>query len=140
MTMFWIWLVAGVVFLIIELLSPSFFFMCFTFGAVVAAIYGYFYPAEYYWQIGLFIIATLAVLPFYRRMAKKILRPSPESNVDALVGRIAVVTEPIDPVTGGKVTLDGELWLASAEEPLERQVQVKVISITGATLHVVRAR
>ena len=60
--MFWIWLAAAVVFLIIELLSPTFFFICFTAGAVVSGVFSYFYPEAYYWQIGIFIVVSLALL------------------------------------------------------------------------------
>jgi membrane protein implicated in regulation of membrane protease activity len=138
-TMFWVWLTAAVVFLIMELMSPTFIFACFVAGSIVAGAFGYFYPESYYWQVGLFLIVTLALLPLTRTLAKKITKESPEkSNIDALIGKVALVTKAIDPDLGGQVKIGGEVWGAHAGEPISENEKVRVVSISGTKAHVER--
>ena len=56
-TMFWIWIAAAVVFLIIELITPTLIFVCFVAGAACAGLYGQFAPESYYVQIAIFLVA-----------------------------------------------------------------------------------
>ncbi len=136
-TMFWVWLAAAVIFLILELMSPGFLFACFVVGSAAAMVFGHFNPDSYYWQVGIFIIVTLGLLPFARMLAKKITKPSPQkSNVDALIGQVALVTKTIDPDLGGQVKVEGEVWSARADETIEAHEKVRVMAVTGAKVHV----
>ena len=63
---------AAVVFLILELVSPALFFICFVAGGVVAGIFSYFSPDAYYWQIGLFIVVTAFTMRLIIREGEKI--------------------------------------------------------------------
>ncbi len=131
-TMFWIWMAAMVVFLILELLAPGLIFACFGVAAIAAAIYGQFNPGDYYWQIGIFVGVSIILLPSMRPFAKRITRESPtKSNVDRLIGRVALVTKPIDPDLGGQVIIDGETWRAAAQRPFAEKAKVVVKSIDG---------
>lgn len=138
-TMFWIWMAAAVVFLIIELATPSFFFICFTVGAVAAGIYGQFCPESYPWQIGVFVIISAVLLPLSRKFANKISRPSPEtSNVDRMINQTAIVTKDIDPDNPGQVRYQGEVWRAEALEKIDKETKVTILSISGTTVKVKR--
>ena len=53
-------------------------------------------------------------------------------GAEALVGRRAVAVTPLDP--HGQVRLDGELWSALSEEPLDRGREVVVRRVEGLTL------
>ena len=128
---------AVVIFLILELMTPTLIFACFVVGAIVSGIYSYFYPGAYYWQMGLFVGISVILLPLTRTLAKKITKPSPQkSNVDALIGKIALVTKTIDPDLGGQVQIEGETWVASASEKIEENLKVKVACISGTKVHV----
>jgi membrane protein implicated in regulation of membrane protease activity len=123
---------AAVVFLIIELMTPTMIFICFVVGSAGAGVYSISNPESYYWQMGIFVAVSVVLLPFTRMAAKKISRPSPEvSNVDRMIGQVALVTEPIDPDLGGKVKFEGEIWVARANEAIEAQTKVKIVSISG---------
>ncbi len=138
-TMFWIWMAAVVVFLILEIMTPTLIFACFVVGAGTTGIYAYFYPEAYLWQIGLFAGVSIILLPLTRTLAKKITKPSPQkSNVDALIGKVALVTKEIDPDLGGQVRIEGETWVAIAGEKIDRDLKVKVISVSGTRVHVER--
>ncbi|NOY88864.1 MAG: NfeD family protein [FCB group bacterium] len=133
----WIWLVAVVVFLIMELMNPTLIFACFVAGSFIAGIVGLFYPTAYYWQVGVFIGISVILLPLTRTLAKKITKPSPQkSNVDALIGKIGLVTKSIDPDLGGQVRLEGEIWVATADEKIEENGKVIVKEVSGTKVHV----
>ena len=138
-TLFWIWMAAALIFLIIELMTPTLIYICFVAGSVVAGIYSYFYPEAYYWQIGLFVVVSVILLPLTRRFAKKITKAPPElSNVDRMIGQAALVVNEIDPDTGGKVRFEGEVWMAVAEEKIEAQAKVEIVSVSGTRVKVKR--
>ena len=138
-TMFWIWLAAAVVFLILELATPTLIFACFVAGSIASGVFSFFYPEAYYWQIGIFLIISTVLLPLTRALAKKITRESPQkSNVDALIGKVALVTKAIDPDLGGQVQIEGEIWVANADEAIEENAKVKVVSFSGTKAHVER--
>jgi membrane protein implicated in regulation of membrane protease activity len=133
----WIWLAAFVIFLIFEVFTPSMIFIGFAVGALVSGIFGFFYPDAFYWQIGIFIAITVILLPLTRKMAKKITKESPsQSNVDAMIGKVGLVTETIDPDMGGKIQFEGEVWRATSDERIEANEKVVINSVSGTKLHV----
>ena len=136
-TLFWIWLAAGGVFLILELATPTMIFICFVVGAIVAAIFAQVWPEYYYWQIAIFAVLSSSLIPLTRRFARKISVASPElSSVDRMLGKVALVTERIDPDLGGKIRFEGELWQARADHPIEVDTKVKVKSVSGTRVFV----
>lgn len=133
----WIWLAAFAIFLILEIITPSMMFVGFSIAALVSGIFTFFMPEAYYWQIGIFIIVSIILLPLTRKMAKKITKESPsESNVDALIGKVGLVTKAIDPDLGGQVLLGGETWWAMADEAIGENEKVTVSSVVGTRVHV----
>ena len=136
-TIFWIWMSAAVIFLIVELVTPTLVFACFSIGAFASGIYSIFSPEAYYVQIGIFVVISVVLLPFTRKFADRITKTPPElSNVDRMINQPAVVTRTIDPVTGGQVQYEGELWQARAEEMIEEKTRVKIVSVSGTRVHV----
>ena len=138
-TMFWIWMAAAAVFVIIEYFTPTLVFLSFALAAAISGIYAQFKPQEFYWQIGIFIIVTVIVLPLSRKFAKRITKPQPrESNVDAMIGKLAVVMQEIEPHQPGKVKFEGEIWQASADERIEPPAKVTIARVEGTRVHVHR--
>lgn len=133
----WIWLVAAVIFLIIELATPTLIFVCFVAGSVGGGLYSFFFPESYYAQIGIFVVVSIVLLPMMRKFAKKIsTEDSLKSNVDALIGKIGLVTKTIDPDLGGQIRIEGEVWIAGANEEIVENEKVEVVSVTGTKLYV----
>lgn len=134
---YWIWLAAAVIFLIIELMTPSLLFICFVVGSVAAGIFSYFSPEQYYWQIGIFLLVSIALIPPTRTLAKRLNKAATQkSNVDALIGKTGKVIKAIDLDDGGKVQIGGEIWIAGADKLIEEGKRIKVVSVSGARLHV----
>ncbi len=136
---FWIWMAAALVFLIIELASPTLIFICFVVGSIAAGIYSISSPDQYYWQIGICLAVSLALLPLSRKFAHRITKAQPQNaNVDRMIGHTAVVTKAIDPDQPGQIRYEGEVWLASANEALAEGSKVKIVSLSGTRVRVER--
>jgi membrane protein implicated in regulation of membrane protease activity len=94
-------------------------------------------------KVGLFAAGTFAFiyLVFFRkRIRSKLSSQHTPSNVDALLGKSALVTERIGPHAPGKVKLGDELWRAmladDAANAYEPGATVTVDSVDGVTLRV----
>lgn len=137
--MVWIWLAAVVIFLILELATPTLIFACFVAGSLVSGVISFIYPENYYLQIGIFVGVSVILLPLTRSLAKKITKESPQkSNVDALIGKVGLVTKTIDPDLGGQIRIEGEVWMATANDKIDEGDKVTITSVSGTKVHVER--
>ncbi|MGC9317607.1 MAG: NfeD family protein [Armatimonadota bacterium] len=131
-----IWIIAGVVALIIELLSVTFFMLWVAGGCFAAAIVSALLPGVVWAPWAAFGVATALLLylgrPIAQRFQQEKLIPS---NVDAMVGREGIVLETIDPVSNtGRVRVGSDEWRARADETIEAGQRVCVLGVEGATL------
>jgi membrane protein implicated in regulation of membrane protease activity len=134
-----IWLVLGVLLIIAEMVTPSFFLMWFGIGALAAAGAAYLGTAGVVqWVVFLALSATLVLCS--RRFAKKV-EPAQtlRTNVDEYIGETAVVLQRIDPVANtGLVRVKKEEWRADAKEVIEAGTLVEVVGSEGVHLKVKR--
>ena len=80
------------------------------------------------------VISTLAVMGFYRDLAKPTLPTT--TTVDKLVGKEGVVVAKVMPNSlKGKVKIDNEIWSATADKEID--VGKRVVVIKGEGVHVV---
>ena len=111
-----IWLIIAAVCGIIEAATMGLTTIWFTGGAIIASIVAmakFSLPI----QIIVFLIVSILLIYFTRPLAKKRLKIGNEkTNVDALVGREAMVTEPIEPFGSGQAKVDGLVWSAIAKD------------------------
>ena len=96
-------------------------------------------------KVGLFsagVFAFVYLVFFRKRIRSKLSSPHMPSNVDALLGKSALVTERIGPHAPGMVKLGDEVWRArlvrddAGEQALEPGATVTVDSVEGVTLRV----
>jgi len=139
--MFWLWMAAAVIFLIIEIGSPVLVFACFVVGSIGAAIASNFYPESYLLQGSIFAITSIVLIPLTRPLAKRVTRNASKqkSNVDAMIGQTGLVIRQVLPLEDtGQVRVDGQVWLAQADETIDEGAKVLVESVSGAKLHVTK--
>ncbi len=79
-------------------------------------------------------IAFGIITVFLLRLAVRAKRNKSMVGVDALLGQIAVVVKPLEPV--GQVLVHGELWQAHSPTPAPRDARVRVTAVDGLTLMV----
>jgi membrane protein implicated in regulation of membrane protease activity len=137
--MIWItWLIIAAVLIIFEILTSSvFFFICLAAGSVFAAAASYFNISSWI-EFVIFIVVSILSLYLIRPIFKRMISKSEtvNSNIDALIGAIAIVTEKITPLKTGLVKVSGEIWIAESDIELEIGEAVKIRNIDGTTLTV----
>lgn len=110
------WLIALVVFLVIEAATLGLATIWFAGGALIALIAAM-CGAGIVVQMALFLIISLVLLIFTRPFAVRFLsKDTLKTNVDRVIGMEGVVTEEISNLAGtGKVSLGGNIWTARTE-------------------------
>jgi membrane protein implicated in regulation of membrane protease activity len=138
-TIFWLWLAAGVIFLIIEIITPTLVFACFVAGSAGAAVSSTM-TDSYLIQAAVFALISMILIPLTRPLAKRITKPSPQAtNIDAVIGRPGVVIKKIDSARDvGQVRVDGQVWQAVAGEVIDEGESIHVDEVKGARLYVSR--
>jgi membrane protein implicated in regulation of membrane protease activity len=136
-TMFWLWLAAMAIFLVVEIATPGLVFACFAVGAIGSAVAST-VTDSYLIQLGVFAFLAIVLIPLTRPLAKKITKPSPQkTNVDAMIGHTGIVIKAIDPDAEiGQVRVDGQVWQALATEMIEEGAKIKVDKVQGVRLYV----
>lgn len=137
------WVVALVVFLIVEAVTAGLVSIWFVFGSLVALICAAL-GAAVWLQIFWFVIVSVATLVLTRSLVKRYVDSrSVATNADRSIGRAAVVTERIDNLAAtGAVKLDGVVWTARSTDDavaIETGERVTVRAIEGVKLIVERS-
>ena len=132
------WVVALVVFLIVEAVTAGLVSIWFVFGSLVALICAAL-GAAVWLQIFWFVIVSVATLVLTRPLVKRYVDSrSVATNADRNIGRTAVVTERIDNLAAtGAVQLAGVVWTARSTDDavaIEPGTHVTVRAIEGVKL------
>ena len=127
-----VWCIAALVFIIVEIFTAGFAVMCFSFGAIAAAILAA-CGIGIWWQLFAFALVSALSLVFVRPFVLKTFykQTTVKTNTDAIIGRTARVSETIDNEAGtGRVAIDGDDWKAvgATEEVLPLGTKVEIIS------------
>jgi membrane protein implicated in regulation of membrane protease activity len=138
-----IWVVAAVVLLIAEATTSAFIALYFGLAAIAAAAVA---------LTGLGVVVQLIAFAALSVGSLTVTRPALKraigsttlhrTGVDAMQGRIGVVTRAIGELESGLVKIGGETWTARSfydEEPIAEGSRVEVIKIEGVTALVVPA-
>lgn len=113
----WIfWLIAFLLLAVIEVITQWLTTFCFAVGCLVALLASLLGVSSLYQLLLLGLAALLSFIffaPYFQRLhQRKGAASKGQSNMDALIGRFAVVVEDI-PASGlGRVKLDGDNWQA----------------------------
>ena len=112
-----LWLVAALLLFVAEMLAPGFWLLSVAVGCLAAGLVSLIVPG-FLVPVLSFAASTLLSLVGIRPVLLKRLHPASSeirTNVDALVGKLGVVSERIDPTTGrGRVVVEGEEHGAAA--------------------------
>jgi membrane protein implicated in regulation of membrane protease activity len=134
------WLILGVVLLVIEIVTPTFFYLWFSIGffaAALVAILG----ANLGIQIAVFAAVSTLLVLFTRPIAKRLTARSPRKLfIEEILGSTGVVTEDVNASTGtGRVKVRGEEWRAyphKNKEIIPKGSSVLVERVEGNIIYV----
>lgn len=135
---YWVWVAAGIVLALLEIVMPAFFALLFGLSAVVVGIITLVH-SDISLQVQLVVWALLGgvatVLWF------KVFRPTtrPVLQDDAIVGQIAMVIEDITPARRGRIrftipVLGEPEWEASADAAIATGERVSVVGVQNHVL------
>lgn len=132
-----LWFLAGVIFLITELLMPVFILIFFTAGCWIAGIAVWLLDIDLTTQLLVFIISSLVLLFTLRKYSIRIFMGTTRDSVDdhyadTKIGKTALVTKAITPGMPGEVKVMGSFWRAVAETSIEEGQSVVVESQESA--------
>lgn len=150
----WIWLIAGLLLLILELLTPGGFYVFF-FGisAILVGIFAGLTGVMTTWvQLLLFsILAVVTALLFRRRLLERFQRskgsinslvgePGAAAPIDSLVGETATALDEIPAGAIGRAELRGTAWAARniGDSTLTRAQRCRVARLEGFTICVLK--
>lgn len=129
----WIlWLIVSFVCLIIELSSGDFYFVCFSFGALVALITAA-VGLPFWGQVLVWAVASVLCILFVRPpLVRKLHDGTQErkSNADALIGKHGKVVEAIPTGGSGYVKIDGDEWRSVSDAAAGIPVGTDVIVVS----------
>ncbi len=143
MQLWMIWLALALLFFILEIIFPAFFFMWFGISAAIVSLIAPLH-LNIYIQFTIFAVlaSILAILSrtifnkyFYRDSEKL-----PKTNVDKYIGRELIALEEINNIKEtGKVKIDGVLWNARSTEEdkvIKKGEKIIVEKVEGVTIYV----
>ena len=136
------WLVAIIVFLIIEFATQALVTVWFAIGSIMG-LFGAAMGLSFLWQLILVVAVSIVMLIFTRPILNEYVnRKLIKTNIETIEGQIGVVKETINNLEAkGLVLLNGMDWSARSEsgEVIEPETRVVVKKIEGVKLIVEKA-
>lgn len=136
------WLVALIVFGIVEGLTVGLTSLWFALGALVALVAALL-GAPTLVQVILFLVVSGLTLAFIRPISQRLVNKQVvATNADRVIGQEAVVIEDIDNLKAqGHITVAGVQWVARSEDesPIPTGSRVRILRIDGAKVYVTPA-
>jgi len=134
--------VLGIILLMVEIATPTFFTMWIGIGAISASLLAAFFEDQFALQLVVFIVVSFLLVISTRKLANKLSGKSPRSIAqDQLIGETATVTQDILPDgSKGIIKVAGESWRAVSveEEHIKAGSKVKILALKGVKLYVER--
>ena len=131
----WFWLAMAIIFTLIEVFTAGLTTIWFAIGSI-PMIFLSFLPIPFLYQVLIMLVISIVLLIFTRPFFVKKLNANKEkTNVDALIGKTALVTKKITKFEKGEVKIDGKIWTAKSvsDEDLDAGTECLLQSIEGVT-------
>lgn len=129
----------GLVLALVEFFTPSFFSLPAGLAFLVTALVAVFTRDWVTLYVVLAINLAVIYAVFYQFVWPKLRRTAPRTNAEGMAGRVATVSEAVDPVSGaGEVKLYGDRFRVVAKEAFAVGTRV-VITGTDGNKVIVRA-
>ncbi len=129
------WAVLGIMLLIGEIFTMDFSLSCVGLGFLVAALMAYLGFGIHVQLIAVCVVLVTLFFTLRPFILKHLARKQEyKSNIDALVGTKHDFYALSEDKKHAKIKIDGDVWEAQSVTPLNKEKQVKVVKIEGATL------
>lgn len=134
----WIWLSVFVITVVIEFMTVEFVSVWFAIASIPALVLALF-NQDPWLQLIVFFLLSILLLAVTRPLVVKYLRRNiVDTNVDAYVGKTALVTSKITEIEAGLVKFEGLIWTAISSESIPEGSKVRILAIEGNKLIVTK--
>ncbi len=139
-TLWWHWIVFGIVLLILEMNIGTFFMLGLAVAGVLVGIMDFYIGTAFTTELFVWmVLSVLFVAIWYRWFREKPLSDSGQSNYK--LDTLGIVVESIQIHSRGKVTFDTPVlgntaWHATANEDIDKDTRIKIVKITGQLIEV----
>ncbi len=136
----WHWIVAGLILLIMEMNVGTFIFLGLGLAAVVVGIVDFFIDTTFTTEIIIWtILSILALIAWKKWFKEQTISTIGQSNHS--FSTQGTVTEAIHPNKRGKVAFDAPVlgntvWHASSNEEIEKNERISIIEVNGQIIEV----
>lgn len=111
--MWLIWLILAIVFLIIESITIEIVTIWFAIGSLISMITALI-GIDLAWQITWFTFVSIILIIFARPLINRLLKLKDyKTNIDSLIGKMAIATSEIRPNEYGEVKVNEAIWKAT---------------------------
>lgn len=130
------WLIFFITLVIVELITVNLVTIWFAFGALVTLLASL-YITDTVILLAVFTLVSLLLLLITKPVVKKLkVKKVVATNLDQVIGKTGVVTEPIAKDKIGEVKVLGKRWSAYSDREISKDKKVKILSISGVKLKV----
>ena len=130
------WLIFFIILVIIELITINLVTIWFAFGALVTSLVSL-YTTDTVILLAVFTLVSLLLLLITKPVVKKLkVKKVVATNLDQVIGKTGIVTEPIAKDKIGEVKVLGKRWSAYSDREISKDKKVKILSISGVKLKV----
>jgi membrane protein implicated in regulation of membrane protease activity len=135
-----LWIIAGLVLTVLEMIVPGLVIIWFGIAGVVTGILAFFVPNQFV-QFSVFVTLSGLMVVFSQRIARRITHAEPELvGANRWVGTTGQVIAVIKPPEFGRVKVHGEEWRATATREIPAGGMVRVVAVAGTHLEVESAK
>ena len=134
-----LWLVVGIVFLIIELMTTALVSIWFVPAAIITCLLSFVIDG-FLWQTAMFVVLSAVFMVICRKIYNKHIKKTDDVNKnEKIIGKTATVAEDTNDITG-RVLVGDIYWKAVSEnsETISKGETVTIKGINGTTLVVNR--
>lgn len=139
------WLLVAVILFILEILTPFFLFVLFSFSALITAFFSIFFPKLIFLQgiifASLSILFAFTIRKVFIKYLSKDDKDGLKTNVASYIGRVCKVITTIDNSKDtGVCEIDGVRWRAYSDDGtiIQKGSFAKIKRVEGAHLYVVK--
>ena len=130
------WLIFFIILVIVELITVNLVTIWFAFGALVTSLVSL-YTTDTVILLAVFTLVSLLLLLITKPVVKKLkVKKVVATNLDQVIGKTGVVTEPIAKDKIGEVKVLGKRWSAYSDREISKDKKEKILSISGVKLKV----
>ncbi len=138
----WLWVYAGLLLMLAELLVPGFIMVFFGLAATSVGFLRFLFGESFSpsWQLAAFSVFSVLYILLLRRWLKAVFtggKVDADTDFDnEYVGRLGKIVDAVNPPVPGRVLIGDSEWKAVSDAPIPQGADVKVISQNNLTMKV----